>query len=96
MSKENYTVGKLVGKVSYNVQKYAKKELSLVPPVDCNLEVGDFVTYENEYGVSFPNMVVIGFSQPTKWGKFVHFAGQKHDGAYWYAEKPESFKKVVK
>jgi len=59
------------------VQAYAHAKLRKEPPVQCDLKVGDRVTYTNEYGVSFPRMLVIGFAHDDSfYGRFVHLAGR--------------------
>lgn len=42
-------------------------------PIECDLKIGDIVTFTNEYGVSFPNLIVIGFSKPAQ-DRFIHIS----------------------
>lgn len=37
------------------------KELSTVPPVECEFKLGDTVSYTNEYGIKFDGLKIIGF-----------------------------------
>ncbi len=38
------------------------KDAVQVPPVPCDFQVGDLVTFTNEYGVSFTGLTVVGFT----------------------------------
>jgi hypothetical protein len=76
------------------VQAYADAKLRKEPPVQCDLKVGDRVTYTNEYGVSFPRMLVIGFAHDDSfYGRFVHLAGPDHPGAYWFPHRRDELAK---
>ncbi|MCX8073884.1 MAG: hypothetical protein N3C12_15810 [Candidatus Binatia bacterium] len=78
------------------VQAYADGKLRKEPPVQCDLKVGDRVTYINEYGVSFPRMLVIGFAHDDSfYGRFVHLAGPDHPGAYWFPHRRDELTKEV-
>lgn len=51
------------------------------PPVPCKLKIGDVVTYRNDYGCTFPDRKVIGFSKEVQsWGGFVHL----EKDAWWF------------
>lgn len=45
-------------------------------PKPCDLKIGDHVVFTNEYGISFPNCVVIGFAKPENevGGRFIHLS----------------------
>ncbi|MCK9554134.1 hypothetical protein [Aquamicrobium sp.] len=76
-----------------DVKTYAAK-LRQVPPVPCDLAVGDRVTFTNEFGVSFVGMKVIGFAEDDGfYGRFIHITGPEHAGAYWFPHKPSELKK---
>lgn len=70
-------------------QRYAEfvGNLSAVPPKPCNLQVGQRVTFTNEYGVSFPGRTVIGFANDDSfYGRFVHLDSD----CYWMPKQPGS------
>lgn len=74
--------------------------ISKIPPDGCDLKVGDLVTLTNEYGLKFPNFMVIGFdleSEQNEWqkknGRFVYTVAANEGGAYWFPERPEDLKK---
>lgn len=57
------------------------KTLSTTPPVECDLRVGDTVTYTNENGVSFEGQTIIGFAEDDSfYGRFIHLGKD----AYWF------------
>lgn len=67
-----------------DVKAYAAK-LRHEAPVPCDLQVGDRVTFTNEYGVSFAGMRVIGFAEDGSfYGRFIHLTGPEHPGASWF------------
>ncbi len=72
-----------------NEAQFIKEHLSDVAPVPCDFKVGDVVTFTNEYGVSFPNNKIIGFSKELFYGKFIHTSNE----AYWFPKSPESLTK---
>ncbi|SPU49864.1 hypothetical protein [Bordetella trematum] len=75
------------------VKAYAAK-LRQEPPFPCDLQIGDRVTFTNEYGVSFAGMRVIGFAKDDSfYGRFIHLAGPEHPGAYWF---PHSRQELTK
>jgi len=59
--------------------------LEMTPPVECDLKVGDVVTFTNEYGVSFEDRVIVGFSSKEDMSndRFIHL----DKDAYWFANK---------
>ena len=78
--------------MSIEVQAYARK-LRQTPPVPCEFQVGDQVTYKNEFGVTFTGMRVIGFADDDSfYGRFIHITGPEHAGAYWFPHKPEDLR----
>lgn len=60
------------------------------PPRECDLKVGDLVTYTNGNGAVFHDMVVIGFScgrLKYRQSAFIHLDFHKdavHQGAAWW------------
>lgn len=59
-------------------------------PVLCDFEVGDKVTFTNDYGVSFDGLEVIGFSDDdTFYGRFIHL----DTDCYWFPVSPDSIVK---
>ncbi len=63
-------------------------ELLMESPKPCDLKVGDLVVATNEYGISFPNLVVIGFAKPENevGGRFIHISSSSP----WFPAKRES------
>ena len=60
-------------------------------PVPCEFKVGDLVTFTNDCGVVFPDMIVTGFSPTVEHGRFVYFDAS----AWWFPVSPESLKKQL-
>jgi hypothetical protein len=59
------------------------------PPVACKFEVGDVVTFTNDYDVEFPGCVVLGFSNEVESeGRFVHL----DMSCWWFPVKPSSLR----
>lgn len=55
------------------------------PPVPCKLKVGDRVTYTNDYGVSFHDELVTGFSPTVEsYGGFVYL----DKDSWWFPVPP--------
>ena len=72
-------------------------KLRTEPPVECEFKVGDTVTFTNEFGVSFPGMIVLGFADDDSfYGRFIHaaFPGERaYNGcAYWFPKAPGELK----
>lgn len=68
--------------------EFIKRDLVDFPPVGpCQFQVGDKVTFTNEYGVSFPGKIITGFAREsdTFHGRFIHTAGE----AYWFPSRPD-------
>jgi len=62
-------------------------------PTPCNLEVGDYVTFTNDYGVFFRRpRQVIGFDFADDSNRFIYTEGD----AYWFPSSPEQLHKVEK
>lgn len=79
--------------MNLEVRKYAIR-LRQEPPIPCDFKVGDRVTFTNEFGVSFPGRVIIGFAADDSFnGRFIHFTGIDHPGAYWFPCKPDELTK---
>lgn len=55
------------------------------PPIECQFEVGDKVTYTNEYGVSFPGYQIVGFAKDDDfYGRFIYL----DNSSWWFPVKP--------
>ena len=72
--------------------KEFKKALQQNPPVECDLKVGDRVTFTNENGVSFEGYRVIGFEQDTSfYGRYIYL----DKDSFWFPVRREELKKEV-
>lgn len=57
------------------------------PPVPCDFKLGDTVTFTNDYGVSFADLRVVGFSPTVEGqGRFVYL----DKSSWWFPVPPES------
>ncbi len=75
------------------VREYSRK-LRQTPPVPCDFKVGDRVTFTNQFGVSFPDMRIIGFADDDSfYGRFIHITGPDDPGAFWFPHAPGELKK---
>ena len=45
------------------IQHFVQENLTAVPPVPCVYEVGDTVTFTNDYGIEFTGIKVVGFAR---------------------------------
>lgn len=55
--------------------------LAKVSPIECDLQVGDTVTFTNDYGVSFEGMTVVGFDHEAEEGdRFIYLDSD----AWWF------------
>ena len=61
-------------------------------PIECDLKIGDIVTFTNEYGVSFPNLIVIGFNKTLWQDRFIHIST---DCAWFPVRRSELTKQEV-
>lgn len=77
----------LVVKAIKNIE-FANNNLQSIPPEGCHFQVGDIVTFTNEYGVSFENKMVIGFDHSNN-DRPIHTAGE----AYWFGSEVHSLSK---
>lgn len=69
--------------------KQVQKSLSNIPPEGCAFNVGDMVTFVNDYGVSFEGLRIIGFDAPCyENGGYIYL---DYD-CYWFPQKAESLK----
>ena len=66
-------------------------EMAELPPVECELKVGDEVSFKNDYGVEFFGFNVIGFSESAENGRFIHI----NSDSYWFPVKPASLTKQI-
>ncbi len=68
----------------------ASKNIELVPEAD-GFKVGDVVTFTNDYGVVFHDLVIKGIDKDTS------FYGRRFyifDDCYWFPAHPNSIKKL--
>lgn len=74
----------------------SKEDLLKLPPIECDLKVGDKVIYTNDNGVEF-DMIVIGFSEDPYFlarGMFIHLTpDNEHEGAWWFPHKRKELRK---
>ena len=61
----------------------AKDALS-TPPLPCEFNIGDMVTFTNDNGVQFHGRVVAGFSPEVENGRFVYL----DQDAWWFPVAP--------
>ena len=66
------------------------KDAQQTPPVPCEFEGGDSVTFTNDYGVAFRNKIVTGFSPTIDGGRFVYL----DKDAWWFSVNPDSLTKT--
>lgn len=61
----------------------------IVPNPKIDFKPGDRVVFTNDYGVSFPDMIIIAISKDNDLWKYGHciYLGNE---SYWYPVKPES------
>lgn len=73
-----------------------KCTLQPVPPIPCDFEIGDQVTYTNDYGVEFEGLEVIGFAEEIDFyaGRYQRFVYLDTGifGAYWFPHSPSELK----
>lgn len=66
------------------------QSLKQTPPIPCDLKVGDKVTFTNEFGISFPNLTIIGFADDTSfYNRFIHLDTE----CYWFPTTLQSLTK---
>ena len=59
-------------------------------PVPCEFKLGDPVTFTNEYGATFPNHIVAGFSPTVEGlGRFVYLDFD----CWWFPVNPDSLQR---
>ncbi len=64
--------------------------LQTLCPFNSGFNVGDGVTFTNEFGVSFKGLTVIGFSAPSyEGGGWIHL----NTDSYWFPHKPDELTK---
>ncbi|CAN7569646.1 hypothetical protein [Acidovorax delafieldii] len=61
-------------------------DAQLTPPQECDFNVGDTVTFTNDYGVSFPGKLITGFASTIEYGRFIYLDSD----SWWFPVKPES------
>ena len=69
---------------------HAKNNITMnkKPPIDCDLQVGDVVTFTNEYGIKFEGLKVIGFTESMDQhlsGRFIYL----DSSAWWFPHTRE-------
>ena len=65
------------------------KDAQASPPLPCEHKVGDRVAFTNDYGVTFHNQVVTGFSPTIENGRFVYLDFD----CWWFPVRPDSIVK---
>jgi len=75
------------------IKEWTRQNLSKTPPKGSLLKVGDWVEWENDYGVKWKHQV-IGFNTDMwyneKYKAFVHLNNE----AYWFPHKEETLTKI--
>lgn len=67
------------------------ESLSEFPPVECDLRVGDVVTFTNDAGLKFPGHHITAFAKKlTSWGACVYLDGDSP----WFPVKVSSLTKA--
>lgn len=61
------------------------------PPVPCEFNVGDVVTFTNDYGAKFHNKLVTGFAPTVEYGRFVYL----DKDAWWFPVNPSQLSRAV-
>lgn len=64
-----------------------KSDIVAMPPMPCDLNRGDTVTFTNDYDVEFEGMIISGFSDPSE-GRpeaFIHLEKE----SWWFPLKRE-------
>lgn len=56
------------------------------PPVPCSFKIGDSVTFTNDYGAKFAQLVVKGFAPTIENGRFVYL----DKSSWWFPVSPDS------
>lgn len=72
---------------------YFSQFLNKTPPCPCALQVGDKVTFTNEYGVSFAGLRVIGFAGQQDDSSITDRFIYLDSSAYWYPHKLNELQK---
>ena len=63
----------------------------IVDNPEVNYEVGNIVTFTNDYGVEFHNLKIIAIGRHSELWKYGHCIYLDKE-SYWYPVKPESLK----
>lgn len=61
-------------------------DAQMQPPIPCDFQVGDTVTFTNENGVAFPGNRVTGFAPQPQGGRFIYL---DYD-CWWFPTQPDS------
>lgn len=74
--------------LAHSNEPYYSANFDDVPNVKSNkpLKVGVMVSFTNDFGVTFPNLEVVGFDKNPSYGRCVFL----NTDSYWFAVKPES------
>jgi hypothetical protein len=57
-----------------------------LPPVSCNFRIGDTVKFTNEFGVSFPGLLVTGYADEVDNGRYIYL----DTSSWWFPASPGS------
>ncbi len=76
------------------LEKFLNKNDMVMSSPECDLKIGDIVTFTNENGVSFPNLIVIGFANPDYQlqDRFIHISS---DCAWFPVKRSELTKQEM-
>lgn len=70
-----------------------KNNLEVLEEVkEVNFQVGQIVTYINDYGVEFKGLKILGFERPTSKDPLNENCVYLEMESYWYPVKPNSLK----
>lgn len=68
---------------------FVQRLSDIVPNPKVDFKPGDRVVFTNDYGVSFPDMIIIAISKDNDLWKYGHCIYLDKD-SYWFPVKPEN------
>lgn len=67
-----------------------KNKMTILDTLEgCEFKKGDIVTFTNEFGVSFQDREILGFTEPNEYGRCVYL----DNSSYWFPVKLKELKK---
>ena len=80
--------------MNYNIYEPTAEQKSKIgmvetPPISCDFKVGDEVTFTNDFGVSFPEHKIVGFSPVVEGERFIYY----NNTAWWFPCAPRQLTK---